>query len=84
MLEPVARREGEYSLSECATALEVHANTVRRWAQNAVAGLPSRLSSVRVDLVGRYWVHRRDVARLRAEERAANYCDVELDPRAFD
>ena len=68
----VARRPGEYSLSEAAAELEVHPNTVRRWAQGALAGEPSRLRLVRVDLVGRYWVQRGDVERLRLEELESN------------
>lgn len=66
------RRVGELSITEAAELLEVHEDTVRRWAQSAVSGEWSRLPSARVDVVGRYWIPRDDVHALLEQNRQKN------------
>jgi hypothetical protein len=61
------RREGEVSISEAALMVEVHVDTMREWAKNALVGMPSRLRLVRRDVVGRYWLDRTEVLRIAHE-----------------
>ena len=52
-------RRGEVSTREVSKKMEVHMETVRRWAKECIAGGDrsrfNRFSQVRVDRVGRYW-----------------------------
>ena len=69
----MARRDGEISPREAAERLEITVDTVWRWCQRARAYArgeelsPGRLSKVRRDVGGRYWLNAEEVARIIAE-----------------
>lgn len=53
-----SRRDGELRLSEAATELELHPDTVRRYALARIRGEPSPLSDARQDRLRRVWIPR--------------------------
>jgi hypothetical protein len=70
------RRDGELSIKEAGERLEAHEDTIRAWAQAAVARERSKLAgAVRRDLGGRYWISKKRVEELRdqAERGLAEY-----------
>ena len=71
------RLEGELTIAEAADQLGIHPNTVRIWAQRALAGEPSRFLAVRLDVNGWYWIRSNDVDRILMENAEANGCTIE-------
>lgn len=58
----MGQREGEIDPVGAARLLEVHVETVRRWARALLAGEHAGpLTRVRRDLVGRLWLERAEV-----------------------
>lgn len=60
----MAKRDGEVTPEEAARCLEVDPRTVRSWCDRAVAGEPSKVSRVRRDPAGRYYIPRAEVRRI--------------------
>lgn len=60
------KRPGELNPREAAAHLEVHERTIRRWANAALDGEPSRLAAeaVRRDVTNHVWISRDEVQRI--------------------
>ena len=61
----MAPRRGEISARRAAAILECDARTVRRWVKLVVERRPAPIATGRIDVVGRYWVLRSEIARFR-------------------
>lgn len=69
----MGQRQNEIDTATAARLLEVHADTLRRWAKAVIGGnvSGSRVAYVRVDVVGRYWFDRAEIQEIRRAARAS-------------
>jgi DNA-binding transcriptional MerR regulator len=64
------RREGEIGVTEAARLLEMHPDTIRDWAREAVSGGEAKITKARRDLGGRYYGDAREIYALRGRDPA--------------